>query len=326
MRCLALAEAWEEAGGPVHFMTATAAPSMDARIREVGGLSEPVGKTGSVEDADATAALARGMKAGWVVADGYDFGEAFEARLVSAEVNVLTLDDLGERADFAGQGILNQNAYADEALYAKATVPVLRLFGSRYALMRREFRDRRDPPRRHLPRARRLLVSMGGGDFRGVSPVVLDALNFLRAPGLECTLLVGPNNPFRGALEEKARVSRIPVRVEVATRDMAGWMAWADAAVQAGGSTVWESCRMGLPSLIVCLAENQRRIVESAARAGAGEDLGWYHELNAETLSVRIEALLADEGRRAAMSAAASALVDGQGAFRVRDALLEALI
>lgn len=322
MRCLALAEAWADIGGKVSFRTRTGSRSIDARLMDLGVIEEPVGESGSMEDAETTSQAAFRTGAGWVVLDGYEFDSRFESRVRTFGGRVLSLDDLGDRREFACDALLNQNAYADTKLYAGASLPPLRLFGSRFALLRREFWGRRPPMREHPSRCRRLLVSMGGGDLHGVSRVVLEALRHLKPEGSETTLLVGPNNPNLEPLKRQAEGVGVPVRIVVGTRDMVGWMGWADMAIQAGGSTVWEACFMGLPSLIVCLADNQQRITESTAALGAAESLGWYHALTPEALASRISAFIVDRERRVAISTVASRLVDGEGALRVRDALL----
>ena len=56
---------------------------------------------------------------------------------------------------------------------------------------------------------------------------------------------------------------RTDVRVNVS--DMASLMADTDLAIGAAGSTSWERCCLGLPVLMVVLAENQR---EAAASLG----------------------------------------------------------
>ena len=94
-------------------------------------------------------------------------------------------------------------------------------------------------------------------------------------------------------------------------------MAQCDAAITAGGSTVWELAYFAVPSIVLVVAENQRPCAE---RLQAGEaclvpdDAERDHSL---VLAASIERFLDDPQRRAACSSRFSALVDGRGAERV---------
>ena len=100
---------------------------------------------------------------------------------------------------------------------------------------------------------------------------------------------------------------------------MAALTAAADLAIGAGGSSVWERCCLGLPSLTLVLADNQQDATAALAARGATEAVG------EGDVAGRLAALLADPIRLAQMSRAASALCDGQGAGRVAERLLAIL-
>jgi spore coat polysaccharide biosynthesis predicted glycosyltransferase SpsG len=98
-------------------------------------------------------------------------------------------------------------------------------------------------------------------------------------------------------------------------------MRWADLAICAGGSTCWELAYMGVPSIILILAENQRGIAESLAEAGAADCLGWHADAGSGAITEAVARLVADPERRAALTRRGRRLVDGQGVERVVDAL-----
>jgi len=84
MRCLALAQAWCDAGGHAIFAMSEATPAVEQRLRiepfEVVRMAVPVG---SAADAEGTANLAHSRGASWVVVDGYEFGAEYQADLKS---------------------------------------------------------------------------------------------------------------------------------------------------------------------------------------------------------------------------------------------------
>jgi spore coat polysaccharide biosynthesis predicted glycosyltransferase SpsG len=103
---------------------------------------------------------------------------------------------------------------------------------------------------------------------------------------------------------------------------MARLMAWAHMAVTAGGTSSWELCFMGVPMLMIPVAENQVPIVRALTRAGASQEVGWYKDLDVKGLTGAIERLAGDARLRRRMSRAGRQLVDGRGADRVVSAML----
>ena len=103
---------------------------------------------------------------------------------------------------------------------------------------------------------------------------------------------------------------------------MARLTADADLAIGAGGGSVWERACLGLPALLLVLAENQRPMAHRLAELGAVltadvSDPDFEAQFDAE-----LAILLSDAALRASLSAASRALCDGQGAMRVARAIL----
>jgi UDP-N-acetylglucosamine:LPS N-acetylglucosamine transferase len=116
------------------------------------------------------------------------------------------------------------------------------------------------------------------------------------------------------------------VAVTVAPPDVAAVLAGADAAVTAGGSTVFQLAALGTPALAVAQYGHQRANIDRAVAAGAAVDLGQREALSADRLAAAIAGLDADPGRRRAMSEAGRRLVDGEGARRVADLIVGRLL
>jgi spore coat polysaccharide biosynthesis predicted glycosyltransferase SpsG len=92
--------------------------------------------------------------------------------------------------------------------------------------------------------------------------------------------------------------------------------------VGAGGVTSLERCCLGLPSLVVTVADNQRPGTAALARSGALIDLGPLEALSADRLAASLRSFIADRAARHAVGRAAMAVTDGLGAERVRNAVL----
>ena len=171
---------------------------------------------------------------------------------------LLCIDDYGHAAQYCADVILNQNLSADISLYPNCFPNTRFLLGPRYALLRKEFICYKNWPRVIPSVAKKVLVTMGGTDQDNCTLRIVHALNKISIPDLEVAVLLGPANEHKSEIENALKISPFNGKLLVSLDNMAEAMAWADVAIAAGGSTSWELAFMGLPSLLVILAENQR--------------------------------------------------------------------
>jgi UDP-2,4-diacetamido-2,4,6-trideoxy-beta-L-altropyranose hydrolase len=322
MRCLALAQAWQDAGGRAIFAMADPMPSVRERLlkESVGtlGMSE---SAGTDEDAARTASLAREYAVDWVVVDGYQFGIDYQQSLKAAGFKILFLDDYGHAEHYSADVVLNQNASADESAYENREPYTRLLFGPQYCLLRREFNGWREWRREIAPAGHRVLVTMGGSDPENFTERAIAALNLIEDDKLEATVVAGGTNARSGVLEEIVAKTKRKISLRRDVSNMAELMAWADVAVSAAGTTCWEMCLMGLPSILVDLAENQTPIARALDRQGCAVHLGNPSDVSSGLLAEAVGKLLSCEKNRRAMSLRCRQLVDGRGASRVVSAL-----
>jgi UDP-2,4-diacetamido-2,4,6-trideoxy-beta-L-altropyranose hydrolase len=97
-------------------------------------------------------------------------------------------------------------------------------------------------------------------------------------------------------------------------------MSSADLCIGAGGTTTWERCCVGLPTIAIILAENQKNISKSLDKKGALINLGWYHNVTENNIKEGIEGLIDNPQKMVSMSDKSRSLVDGEGVSRVYDA------
>jgi UDP-2,4-diacetamido-2,4,6-trideoxy-beta-L-altropyranose hydrolase len=317
LRCLALAQAWQDAGGQAVLRTGEGTSGLEARFHQEGIQVERAGgEPGSPEDAQQTVISARRWRSDWIVLDGYHFSGRYQQWIKKAGVRLLTLDDYGHAEHYTADLVLNQNLHAVASLYSHRAASTKLLLGPRFALLRREYARRVGWRRVVREVARKVLVTLGGSDPPNVTLGVVQALQEVRLEGLEAVILIGAANPHRDQLE--AAVRNAPaMRLRVNATDMPELLAWADVAVAAGGTTTWELAFMGLPALLVVLADNQRQVVREMAAAGAAGSLGWFETATPDRIARELSDLLADPQRRRQWCQRGQALVDGRGANRV---------
>jgi len=305
MRMLALAEAWQAAGGNVTFASDNPTGNVRRRIEAAGARFLPLRSRHPHPDDLADTRAFLGERQGgssppmWVALDGYHFDRGYQRAIRGTETRLLVLDDAVQQ-HYDADVVLNQNLGVERLPHACDGNTVL-LLGTRYALLRREFRRWRSFKRTIPETARRLLVTLGGADPKNVTLAVLKALGLADLPDLEARVVVGMANRNLKLLEEHVRSpAAIPptVSVELLTNvaDMAELMAWADVAVGAGGTTCWET---------------------AMAEAQALTHLGRADELSPENIADALTLLCRDRGRRCRQAEIAQGLIDGRGSERV---------
>ncbi|MBK4731005.1 UDP-2,4-diacetamido-2,4,6-trideoxy-beta-L-altropyranose hydrolase [Oxynema sp. CENA135] len=318
MRCLALAQAAKQNGDRPIFVMADCSRAIADRLNAEGIKAieiEP--QPGSVEDCQKTIEISRKLNIKYLVLDGYQFKTKYQKRIAEAGLNFLFLDDYGHGESYYANWILNQNIYANDSFYKQRSPDTQLLLGTRYALLRCEFWAWRGWRREIAPIARKILVTLGGGDRDNVTLKVIQALQHLDNSDLDVAIVIGGSNPHYSSLEKAARSSKFSIRLLQNITDMPELMAWADLGISAGGSTCWELAFMGLPSLTVILAENQRAIAETLAKEKIAINLGDYRELDLNRMTQAIADLLGSKTKRAQISQRACQLVDGEGSERV---------
>lgn len=140
MRCLALAQAWQDAGGTTYFAAAKITASLEARLADEGmALHLIPAPSGSVDDGAQLIRLAHRVKARWIVVDGYHFGAEYQQAIKKSGLRLLAIDDYGHSSHYYADLVLNQNTSADESLYVNREPGTELLLGTRYTLLRREF-------------------------------------------------------------------------------------------------------------------------------------------------------------------------------------------
>jgi UDP-2,4-diacetamido-2,4,6-trideoxy-beta-L-altropyranose hydrolase len=317
MRCLALAQAWQDAGGSCAFAMSGPPPAICERLRAEGcEVLFLKSKAGSEEDAGEVVHLSRSLGADLLVVDGYQFGDRYQDHIKTHDLGLLFVDDNGHAGRYSADVVLNQNAHASPDLYRDRAAYTELLLGSSYAMLRREFTGWRAWKRKITPIGRNVLVTMGGSDPGNVTASVIRALRRVRVDDLSLKVVVGASNPHHLALVRELSQPKSQFEIVSSTNCMPELMAWADFAISAAGSTCWEMCFLGLPAIIVPIAENQEPVAEKLDAMEAAKLLS-KAEAASDVLTQRIEHLSLCYAQREKMSSIGRTLVDGEGVSRV---------
>jgi UDP-2,4-diacetamido-2,4,6-trideoxy-beta-L-altropyranose hydrolase len=266
----------------------------------------------------AVSRAAREWAAQAVVVDSYAVPTDGLRALRATVAPLVMIDDLADRA-LPADLVVNGGAGA-ESLHYRGLAATRYLLGPAYALLRPEFAV---APRREIPAAtRRVLLTMGGGDTRGLLARLV-AWTRAALPDADVDVIVSPLVDAAPP-EGEASPGRGQVALHRDPADVRALMLCADLALCAGGQTAYELAATGTPAVAIQVAANQAGNLGSLAEAGA---LLWVGEASEPGLEAKVgrtmAALGADAAQRARLSRAGRALVDGRGAERVAGAVLE---
>ena len=323
MRCLALAQAWQERGGRAVFLSHCESKPLRQRIKSEGcdliPMENPHPHPDDLENTlDILPSICNPHStfSNWLVVDGYHFDSEYQLRIREAGYRLLVIDDMAHLSHYYADILVNQNNHAPD-LYYQCNPDATLLLGTRYVLLRGEFLKYRDFKRQIQGQAKKILVTLGGADPDNVSLKVVEAVKLLNDANLEVIVVVGPSNPHISFLRTAMLHVPFSMRLFQNVSNMAELMVWADLCISAGGSTSWELAFMGLPSLILVLADNQQRVAVELDAGGVAIDLGYSATQTAEEIFRALNDLASASDSRNSMNQRGPKLVDGKGAIRV---------
>lgn len=291
MRCLALADYLSANGAKCYFITKELERNLITLIEEKAhnvfrikpdlksydrsdiGMYESWLGSSQISDANSSIEHISGLNPHWIVVDNYSLDKTWEKLLKPYCSNLLVIDDLANRSHecdlLIDQTVLrNQNCYKD-IVNANCRL----LCGSNYALLRPEFLEWRiksiNKSIGDLPF--RILLNLGGIDQNDVTSKVIDSLRNCDLPAnTEITVVMGSKSPYIYKVTEKIKLLSYPSIVYSGISNMAEVMSKSHICIGAAGSSSWERCCVGLPSITIAIADNQLEIARNLQRCGAG--------------------------------------------------------
>lgn len=345
MRCLTLAQALREQEVTCHFVCREHAGNLIDLIRKYGFEVQALPMQDSSQqvpvfeaplahaawlgadwqtDAEQTKMALADDVFDWMVIDHYALDARWEKQLRSSYRTLMVIDDIADRPHDCDL-LLDQNLGRTAQDYAGLLPKDCQvLVGPKYALLRPEFSELRQYSlaRRASPTLKHLLISMGGVDKDNATGQVLAGLKDCKLPADLCiTVVMGPHAPWLEQVRKQAKELSIPTEVLVSVDNMAQLMADSDLAIGAAGSTSWERCCLGLPTLLVVLANNQLEGAKALAKTCSALLIGKVEDI-AIFLSQSIKRVQ-DQGVMSNMKNACAGVTNGMGVIFVVGLMVE---
>jgi len=210
----------------------------------------------------------------------------------------------------------------------RSTNPKTRFFiGPDYLMLRKIFEKMNKVRRKIRKNARAVLVTLGGADPENLTVKVVKALSRMDKK-LDVTVVLGPAYTHHGELRQllgKVKSLKSKFRIKSDVKNMAKLMMKTDMAITAGGETIYELAATGTPAINMSQVEHQSINAKELERKGTVINLGLGGEVSEEQIINTVQHLLEDEKLRQKMSMVGKKLVDGKGARRVANLILETL-
>ena len=271
-------------------------------------------------DAIETTRVIQEVNPEWVVADHYALDAQWHSIVKKTGKKLLVIDDIADRV-IDCDILLNQNVGFSEKDYIEKIKADTKIFlGPKYALIRPEFLQWREFSlnRRKTPDNKRVLITMGGVDAQNQTLNVLQILEpSINAAKCEFVVVLGELYPFLDELNKFVAVSSNKITNLVNVNNIAELMASSDICIGATGSSAWERCCLGLPTLTIAIAENQKRIAASL------NEIGVAVRTERKRLKTDFDILFEAGGSNALTDIVkkSSELCDGLGALRILEYL-----
>lgn len=339
-RCLTLAKKFKEQGYQVLFLCRSITEDLKKELSDSGMdlLELPVSMERDehyhhsswlqgTEASDAVASLrllnshsrANGVNPELIFVDHYSLASPWEKEL-SVVAPVFVIDDLCDRPHCCCW-LMDQTVGRVEKDYLHlVNKECTLLLGPQYALLRDEFQQYRESAlirRKNISAISNILVTLGGIDKNNISALVIKALEH-SCYQKKITLIIGSSNPNINSLQETIDSSVSDIDVIINSANMAEEMLKADLCIGAAGTTSWERCTLGLPTINLTIAKNQENIATNLDKVGAAIDFGWLvTDEDIRHLTLLINSLSNDPGQCIKMAQRSVLVCDGLGVHRI---------
>jgi len=340
MRCLTLARGLREVGAICCFISRALVGNLNHLITSEGfDLKELPSHNASAKtnikdepyhsywlevdwqiDAKETLSILSSLKPKWLVVDHYGLWYDWQLA-VGFDCKIMVIDDLADRHHYCDL-LLDQNLGSEHLGY-EYLIPrdCKTLFGPDYAVLRPEFKKYRETSliRRSDHAVKKILINFGGGDPDNYIARVLRALLSIDIPdNVSISIIFGSMS--KTSKEHKnliAQFSNMIVSYGM-VNNMAELLTESDLVIGAAGSSSWERCCLGVPSIIFPVAPNQVGIAKQLSKSGAAIALS-SQDLTNGKLGILVNQILMQARDLTKISKVAASVCDGHGLDKIID-------
>jgi len=340
MRCINLAEGLRDKNVTVEFITRNHQGNINEQIKNKGFKVYPLPPHAATKsqnhltryekllgvtqliDADDTIQVLSEINFDCLIVDHYALDYLWEGRLRAYSKKIMVIDDLANR-NHDCDILLDQNYIHDKSRYDELiSLDSIKLLGPKYALLQKDFIKNRKNRYKSNDRIKKVFVFFGGADLDNLTCVTIKALSKSKLRYLSVDVVIGSSNPHHEKL--KAEICKRPnIKLHIQIDNMAELMSNADISIGAGGTTTWERMALGLPSIVVTLADNQISFIRYLDKDGCLNWLGGAGQISEQVIYSSLLKAIQKPYRLHMQSQKNQKIVDGMGVNRVANILIK---
>jgi UDP-2,4-diacetamido-2,4,6-trideoxy-beta-L-altropyranose hydrolase len=315
IRCMSLAIVLKEKGARVIFVIND---GNDNRIEVLQKNHFEVYPINISNDIEQTIDILKNLnlKIQWVIVDHYGIDKNWHLKIREWAQKIMVIDDLADRAHDCDL-LVDQNYYYNQFMRYHSLVSSHTecLLGPDFALLRKEFQQLRAQLKNRDGRIKKILIFFGGSDC---STAIIKALEAcLTLPQYHFEIEVVTTSVCTRQENIQQLCQEIGARYLYQVDNIAELMSKTDLVIGGGGVSIWERCCLGLPSIVLSIADNQVLVSKAAASLGLICYLGQLEDVDKTEIANAIISLFSDPQSVINMSLKGSHLVDGRGCEKI---------
>ena len=218
---------------------------------------------------------------GWMVVDHYLLNKDWEKKISSYFSKLFIIDDLYDRPHY-GNILLNQNYLPGVKSRYRKILPVKTkmLLGPKYALLSPDYKLARQLKKFNRKKnLTKIMIFFGASDNKNQTLRCLNILSKINLKLLKIDVVIGSANRKKNLIQKIVnKMGNAKLHVQIPS--LCNLMRKTDLYLGSGGTSTWERCSLGLPSIVISTGKNQVRQNEHLSKKGVIEYLG-----NSESVS-----------------------------------------
>jgi UDP-2,4-diacetamido-2,4,6-trideoxy-beta-L-altropyranose hydrolase len=333
MRCITLATALKKNGHEIVFVARQLTTELSTKIIESNFQLSLLDYTFSDDfdelphahwlkcsqstDANATIQIISKLNVEWVIVDHYGIDYRWHSKIKLHTDKIMVIDDIADRVHDCDM-LLDQNFYINMQTRYIGKVPLNceMLLGPEFLILRDEFILKREQAKLRTTSVKNILVNFGGVDPDNYTKTTLEILAKVTDYEYEVNVVIGTQHPAKDDIKDYCKKNGFNCYIQ--TNQMSVLILKADMAIGAGGATTWERCALGLPTIVLPIADNQLELVIDAATVG----ILYYADIdlkskNNQNFECHIRALLSNSILRSSISKRAMELIGTSGTNKI---------
>jgi len=276
-------------------------------------------ETTQKQDAQDCKKILKNMQVDWLIVDHYSIDKTWQSEVMNFCKKLMVIDDLADREHMCD--VLLDYSYNGNLKRYNTLVPKYckLLLGLNFCLLRSEFLQwRKYSQDNHKDgRLRKILITMGGYDKANITGKILENVNLLNLPvGVSLTVVMGSFSPHIHSIRKQVENTEYDVAIKENVSNMAELISNSDLVISAAGSTIWEICCLGVPSILVIAADNQLQSIQEFNKVGLS-----LTNPSQESFILDLKYMLCNFNNNS--NAIWKDIVDGRGVDRVTKVLLK---